>query len=182
MQARRREAWRSTGDRICSGAPAAPGVYVLRDTDGQVLYVGKATNVRRRLRTHFAERRWRAIAPALARAAAAEWHIVGSEIEALLTEATLIRELRPIVNVQTGAPDLNTRDIPAALIRDVLVIVPSVEEDSVELLAARVDGGWMLQRTSAKVARCPERERSNLWSSGLGSDAAVTERPRSRAN
>jgi hypothetical protein len=143
----RREAWRSTGDRICSGAPAAPGVYVLRDTDGQVLYVGKATNVRRRLRTHFAERRWRAIGPALARAAAAEWHIVGSEIEALLTEATLIRELRPVVNVQTGAPDLNTRDIPAALIRDVLVIVPSVEEDSVELLAARAEGGWMLQRT-----------------------------------
>src|SRR5438034_366215 len=80
----RREVWRRAGARICASAPASPGVYVLRDPDGRALYVGKAINLRRRLRTHFAERRWRAIKPEMARAADAEWITVGSELEARL--------------------------------------------------------------------------------------------------
>src|SRR5258707_8796630 len=100
----RRDAWRRAGERICRNAPAAPGVYVLRDSEGRALYVGKAVNLRRRLRAHFAERRWRAIKPAMSRAADAEWYPVGSELEALLREAALIGELQPPVNVQIGAP------------------------------------------------------------------------------
>lgn len=143
----RKEEWRRTGERICREAPPAPGVYVLRDEQGCALYVGKAVNLRRRLRAHFADRRWRATKPSLARAAHAEWRLVGSELEALLTEAVLIHELQPVVNIQIGEPDLRTRSVPRALARDVLVVVPSIEEDSVELVGARVDGGWMIQRT-----------------------------------
>jgi hypothetical protein len=143
----RREAWRRTGERICREAPAVPGVYLLRDEEGRVLYVGKAVNLRRRLRAHFADRRWSATKPGLARTADAEWRLVGSEIEALLTEAVLIDELQPIVNIQIAQPDLRTREVPAALARDVLVVVPSIEEDSVELVGARIDGGWIMQRT-----------------------------------
>ena len=143
----RRDAWRAAGERICRAAPALPGVYMLRDSDGVVLYVGKAVNIQRRLRTHFAERRWRAIKPEMSRAADAEWIAVGSELEALLREAALIRELRPIVNVQTGPPAIDTRAIAATLIKDVVVVVPSVEDDSAELVCARADGGWMIQRT-----------------------------------
>src|SRR6478672_1355966 len=91
----RREIWRRAGDRICTDAPASPGVYVLTDADGRALYVGKAINLRRRLRAHFAERRWRALKPELSRAAGAEWREVGSEIEALLREAALIHTLQP---------------------------------------------------------------------------------------
>jgi len=143
----RREHWRRAGERIGRDAPAAPGVYVLKDADGRALYVGKAVNLRRRLRTHFAERRWRAIKPELSRAADAEWQEVGSELEALLREAALIHELQPPVNVQTGAPALETRALPRALLRDVLLVLPSIEEDSVELVGARVDGGCVIQRT-----------------------------------
>ena len=143
----RSEVWRRTGERICADAPATPGVYVLEDAGGQPLYVGKAINLRRRLRAHFAARRWRAIKPEMARAAGATWHEVGSELEALLREAALIHELQPPVNVQTSAPDLTTREVPRALVRDVIVLVPSVEPDSVELVAATVDGRWMIQRT-----------------------------------
>jgi predicted GIY-YIG superfamily endonuclease len=143
----RREIWRQAGERICSQAPPAPGVYVLKDSDGRALYVGKAVHLRRRLRAHFAERRWRALKPEMSRAADAEWQEVGSEIEALLREAAMIETLRPPVNVQVGAPDLDTRDVPRALIRDVLVVQPSVEPDSVELIGAAVDGRWMIQRT-----------------------------------
>ena len=94
------------GERICRDAPATPGVYVLKDADGRALYVGKAVHLRRRLRAHFADRRWRALKPEMSRAADAEWHEVGSEIEALLREAALIHELQPPVNVQIAAPDL----------------------------------------------------------------------------
>jgi predicted GIY-YIG superfamily endonuclease len=143
----RRDAWRLAGDRICRDAPQTPGVYVLRDVSGRALYVGKAVNLRRRLRAHFADRRWRALKADMSRAAAAEWREVGSELEALLREADLIGELQPIVNVQTGAPAMRSRAIPRALIRDAIVILPSVETDSVELVGARADGGWMIQRT-----------------------------------
>jgi len=143
----RREAWRRTGERIAGGAPSTPGVYVLRDEDGRALYVGKAINLRRRLRAHFAGRRWRAIKADLSRAAQAEWQEVGSELEALLREAELIAELRPTVNVQIGPPKIDSRDVPAALVRDVIVILPSVELDSAELVGARADGGVTMLRT-----------------------------------
>lgn len=143
----RREAWRRAGDRICAGAPSTPGVYVLRDAAGRALYVGKTTNLRRRLRTHFVGRRWRGLKAELARSAGAEWEQTGSELEALLREAALIHDLQPVVNVQIGPPSLSTRDIAPALVRDVIVVVPSVEVDSAELVAARSDGGWCIQRT-----------------------------------
>jgi predicted GIY-YIG superfamily endonuclease len=143
----RREAWRRAGERICRDAPATPAVYLLKDADNRPLYVGKAVNLRRRLRAHFADRRWRALKPELSRIADAEWQEVGSDLEALLREANWIHERQPIVNVQIGAPDLATREIPRALVRDVLVIAPSVEADSVELVGARVDGEWTIQQT-----------------------------------
>jgi predicted GIY-YIG superfamily endonuclease len=143
----RREIWRQAGERICRDAPPTPGVYLLKDSEGSALYVGKAAHLRRRLRAHFAERRWRALKPEMSRAADAEWQEVGSEIEALLREAAMIHTLRPPVNVQVGAPDLDTREVPRVLLRDVLVVQPSIEPDSVELIGAAVDGRWMIQRT-----------------------------------
>ena len=143
----RRDAWRRVGERIRAEAPATPGVYILKDDADRVLYVGKAINLRRRLGAHFSGRRWRATKAELARASAAEWIAVGSELEALLREAALIAELQPIVNVQIGAPAMDTRAVPAALVRDVVVVLPSIEADSAELIGARPDGAWMIQRT-----------------------------------
>src|SRR6478736_2629441 len=82
----RREKWRRAGERICAAAPGTPAVYVLRDAECRALYVGKAVNLRRRLRAHFADRRWRAIRPAMALACDGEWIEVGSDLEALLRE------------------------------------------------------------------------------------------------
>ncbi len=143
----RQASWLRTGERICRDAPAVPAVYILRDEEGRALYVGKAVNLRRRLRAHFAPRRWRSMPPGLSRVADAEWIAVGSDLEALLREAMLIEALQPIINVQIAAPELSTRDVPRALVRDVIVVVPSVEDDSAEMIAARADGPCMIQRT-----------------------------------
>jgi predicted GIY-YIG superfamily endonuclease len=144
----RRESWRRAGARICRNAPAAPGVYVLRDAEHRTVYVGKAVNVRRRLTAHFADRRWRALHPAMARVTQVECHTVGSEIEALLREAILIRELLPIANVQIGKPALRTRALPRVLVRDVIVVAQSADAESVELIAARADGHVMVRRAN----------------------------------
>ena len=167
----RREVWRRAGERICRAAPPMPGVYVLKDEEGRPLYVGKAVHLRRRLRAHFAERRWRAIKPGMSRAADAEWYEVGSEIEALLREASLIQELQPPVNVQIGAPDPDSRDLPRALWRDVLVLQPSIEPDSIELIAAAVDGRWMIQRTRRNGADLAVHTK-RVWTFFRGADAA----------
>src|SRR3954471_869577 len=130
----RREVWRRAGERICSAAPPTPGVYVLKDEDGRPLYVGKAVNLRRRLRAHFADRRWRAIKPGMSRAADAEWQEAGSEVEALLRggegrgggrgawrgEAVPPAMPPPPMNVQVAPPALDTRVVAAALVRDVV--------------------------------------------------------------
>jgi predicted GIY-YIG superfamily endonuclease len=143
----RRDVWREAGERICGRAPATPGVYVLKDASDRAVYVGKAVNLRRRLRAHFAERNWRKLPAGMAQVRDAEWIEVGSELEALLREAELIAEHQPPVNVQTAEPALATREVPKRLVRDVIVLAPSVETDSVELIAARADGAWMIQRT-----------------------------------
>jgi hypothetical protein len=120
---------------------------VLRDAERRALYVGKANHLRRRLRTHFAKRRWKGLKADFARACDAEWTEVGSELEALLYEATLIRELQPTVNVQTRPPALRSRAIPPSLVRDVIVLVPSVDTAAVVIVAARTDGACVMLRT-----------------------------------
>jgi predicted GIY-YIG superfamily endonuclease len=135
----RRDTWARTGEQICEGAPAAPGIYVMRDGAGVALYVGKAVDLRRRLRTHFAARRWKALSPEMSRIAAAEWTVVGSELEALLCEAEAIAALRPVVNVQVGPPAVSPA-VPRRFVRDVIVLLPSIDAECVEIVMARADG------------------------------------------
>lgn len=142
----RQETWRAAGARICRAAPERPGVYVLRDDTLKTVYVGKAVNLRRRLRAHFAQARWRRLSPEMARVVDAEWQEVGSELESLLLEAEWIGRLAPSGNTQIGLPVLDTRAIPATLLKDTIVLLRSVEPDAVELVAASPAGPVMRQR------------------------------------
>ena len=88
-----------------AGAPTTPGVYLFRDRNDTVLYVGKARNLRARLRSYFASDRQRpAVEAALGALARVEWRELGSELEAALEELRLIRELRPPANARGGRP------------------------------------------------------------------------------
>jgi hypothetical protein len=158
----RRDTWRRVGERVCNEAPRAAGVCVFRDAEGGALYVGKAANLRRRLGAHFSDGRWRMLHPAVARVAHVEWRTTGSELEALLREAALITELQPVANVQVGAPALRTRAIPVALVRDVVVLVPSLDPDSVDVVAARVQGDVRLERADRSGTTLAETS-ATLW-------------------
>jgi DNA polymerase III epsilon subunit family exonuclease len=91
---------------LAFGAPSAPGVYLFRDRNDQVLYVGKARDLRARLRSYFRTDRQRpAVEGALAALERIEWRGTGSELEAALEELRLLRELRPPGNSRNARPD-----------------------------------------------------------------------------
>jgi len=81
--------------------PEKPGVYLFKDAGGTVLYVGKARNLRSRVRSYFLESRWMdAKTGSLAREIAdLETIVVGNEREALALEHNLIKQYRPKFNV-----------------------------------------------------------------------------------
>jgi DNA polymerase-3 subunit epsilon len=91
---------------LIAGAPTNPGVYLFRDANDAVLYVGKARDLRARLRSYFSGARQRhSVEAALGALARVEWRLFGSELEAALEELRLIRELRPPANARTSRPD-----------------------------------------------------------------------------
>jgi DNA polymerase III subunit epsilon len=91
---------------LVHGAPPRPGVYVWRDRNELVLYVGRARDLRARLRSYFRSDRQRpAVEAALGAVERVEWTVYGSELEAALAELHLIRELRPPANARVARPD-----------------------------------------------------------------------------
>jgi DNA polymerase III epsilon subunit family exonuclease len=91
---------------LAFGAPQQPGVYLFRDANEQVLYVGRARDLRARLRSYFRSEKQRpAVEAALGALERVEWRILSSEAEAALEELRLIRELRPPANARSARPD-----------------------------------------------------------------------------
>jgi DNA polymerase III subunit epsilon len=91
---------------LAFGAPSRPGVYLFRGAGDQVLYVGRARELRARLRSYFRTDRQRpAVEAAIAAAERIEWRVLGSELEAALEELRLLRELRPPANARGSRPD-----------------------------------------------------------------------------
>jgi DNA polymerase III epsilon subunit family exonuclease len=86
---------------LVAEAPRRPGVYLFRDRFEQVLYVGRARDLKARLRSYFAGERQRpAVEAALGALERVEWREQGSELEAALEELRLLRELRPPANAR----------------------------------------------------------------------------------
>src|SRR5205807_9077134 len=91
---------------LAHGAPPRPGVYLFHDRNEQLLYVGRARDLRARLRSYFRSERQRpAVEAALGAVERIEWRVLGSELEAALEELRLIRELRPPANARVARPD-----------------------------------------------------------------------------
>jgi DNA polymerase III subunit epsilon len=87
---------------LLKGLPHRPGVYLMKDNTGQVIYVGKAKNLRDRVSSYYSEplgytRKMDGLTESIARID----HIVtGSELEALLLESKLIKQYQPRYNTQ----------------------------------------------------------------------------------
>lgn len=82
--------------------PASPGVYLMRDAEGTILYVGKAANLHHRVRSYFGA--GPKLSPKLirmvARMADLDFFVTNTEQEALILEYNLIKRHRPRYNVR----------------------------------------------------------------------------------
>ncbi|MFZ6026878.1 MAG: excinuclease ABC subunit UvrC [Chloroflexota bacterium] len=81
--------------------PTKPGCYLMRNAEGTIVYVGKAINLRNRVRSYFHANHPDAKTRQLVRRIAdIEWIVVGSELEALILEMNLIKRHRPQYNIR----------------------------------------------------------------------------------
>jgi excinuclease ABC subunit C len=82
--------------------PAKPGVYLFRDSDGKILYVGKAKSLRPRVRSYFQQGgdTRAGIGGMISRIADVEVVVTGTEVEALHLEQNLVKRHRPPYNVR----------------------------------------------------------------------------------
>jgi excinuclease ABC subunit C len=81
--------------------PKDPGVYFHKDKNGQIIYVGKAANLRNRVRQYFQNSRTRdpKTEALVAEVYDTDWTIVADEVEALFLEAEMIRRYQPKYNI-----------------------------------------------------------------------------------
>lgn len=85
-----------------SQAPSKPGVYLMKDAKGRVIYVGKAAQLRKRLSSYFSNARQNdtKTEALIANIASFEIIVTGSEKEALILESNLIKRHKPRYNVE----------------------------------------------------------------------------------
>ena len=91
---------RSFQDKL-KNIPTKPGVYQFKNKDGDIIYIGKAKNLRNRVRSYFQKNKYQTPKnqSMIKRITNVEWIIVRSNVEALLTEANMIKEVQPKYNL-----------------------------------------------------------------------------------
>jgi excinuclease ABC subunit C len=87
---------------ILKTLPEKPGVYIMKNTAGEIIYVGKAIILKNRVRSYFQERGDQSpkTRKLVSQIADLEWIVVGSELEALILEMNLIKKHRPRFNIR----------------------------------------------------------------------------------
>jgi excinuclease ABC subunit C len=82
--------------------PSAPGVYLFKAGDGEVLYVGKAVLLKNRVRSYFQapEKVAPKVRAMMRHVADLEYIVTSTEVEALILEATLVKQMKPHYNIR----------------------------------------------------------------------------------
>ena len=81
--------------------PQTPGVYIMRDKDGKVIYVGKALVLKNRVSSYFRKeaQKYAKVAAMVSHIDDFEYIITDTELEALILECNLIKKYRPYYNI-----------------------------------------------------------------------------------
>jgi excinuclease ABC subunit C len=90
-------------DSRLQNLPAKPGVYLMKNSEGEIIYIGKAKLLNKRVRNYFDGREkenHRAATLVLPHIADIEWIITETETEALILEANLITKHQPYYNIR----------------------------------------------------------------------------------
>jgi excinuclease ABC subunit C len=83
--------------------PEVPGVYIMKDNKGTIIYIGKAKNLRKRIASYFSKQDikldWKT-SKLVDRIADLDFVVTDNEIEAFLLESNLIKRYRPVFNIE----------------------------------------------------------------------------------
>ncbi|MFL2511414.1 MAG: excinuclease ABC subunit UvrC [Candidatus Neomarinimicrobiota bacterium] len=84
------------------GLPKQPGIYQFKDVNGKIIYIGKAKNLKNRVKSYFLKKSYRTPKEQslLKKIADFEWIVCQDEADAFITEATLIKKFKPRYNVR----------------------------------------------------------------------------------
>lgn len=84
-----------------SKLPDSPGVYLMKDKEGTVIYVGKAISLKNRVRSYFRndKNKHPKVASMVSHIDSFEYILVGNEVEALILESNLIKDKKPKYNI-----------------------------------------------------------------------------------
>jgi len=137
--------------------PESPGVYIMRDRAGEVIYIGKSHNLKRRVGSYFTSRAL--LDPKVVRIHN-QLHtveIVGcdNEVEALLLEMQMIRDFQPAINLQTEVHEQAGRYGRNA---SLLLLVPAGKWVSIYFLRE----GEFVERVAAPLGRAPSKKLRSL--------------------
>jgi hypothetical protein len=112
--------------------PQNPGVYIMKNANEEVVYVGKAKNLKTRVSSYFwnTPDRPQKTAELLNTVYSIDYEIVGSELAALLLEFKLIKQHQPKMNLQT---EVHERTARYGSVRNFILIAPAVMENCLEL-------------------------------------------------
>ncbi len=82
--------------------PEAPGVYLMKDAKGKIIYIGKAILLKNRVRSYFQESKGMAARTRMmvSKIDEIDWIVTDSEMEALVLECSLIKQHRPYFNIR----------------------------------------------------------------------------------
>jgi DNA polymerase-3 subunit epsilon len=145
--------------------PRTPGVYVFRDRDDRVLYVGKATNLRARVRSYFSGDDRRKVPQLLRETARIDHRTCAGPFEAAVRELRLIQELAPRFNRQAKAwrryayLKLTDERFPRiAVVRragpaDACVLGPFTSTSAAHLVREAIESAVPLRRCTTRIGR-----------------------------
>src|SRR5437867_6931562 len=80
--------------------PTHPGVYIMKDDTGKIIYIGKAKNLRNRVRSYFLKNQNYKTQKLVEKISDIEFVLTDNESEAFLLEANMIKRYRPIYNIE----------------------------------------------------------------------------------
>lgn len=112
--------------------PERPGIYTMKDKNGEVIYVGKAKNLKSRVSSYFwnTADRLQKITNILHDMYTIEYEITGSELAAMLMEYQLIKQYQPKLNQQF---EVHERAARYGNLKNFILFLPSLTEETFEL-------------------------------------------------
>lgn len=144
--------------------PAKPGVYLMRDAAGEIIYVGKAASLKNRVRSYFSSDHSDApkVQAMVSHIADLEWIITDSEVEALILECNLIKKHRPKYNVRL-VDDKHYPYLKVTLQDDYprIVITRSIKKDGAKYFGPYTRSGAMYETLKLLRKLFPLRSCSN---------------------